>query len=145
MPRDYIGDQTYEAQPITNNKIHKIGSVENRQMRQSYQLNSAYHELLPQDYPRPQGFYSPKAPMMSSPVTPKVMHSPVARTYLSPHQQSPISNPMSPINTYKESNSQGVSHRASPRINKAEDKLIRPDGYNFRRREKITVTSKRRH
>lgn len=94
-------------------------------MRQSYQLNSAHHELLPQDYPSsrtPQAFYSPKAPMMSSPVTPKVMHSPVARSaYMGPlsprSPQSPhSSNPLSPMQNYKA----GVSQKASPRVHKEE-------------------------
>lgn len=87
-------------------------------MRQSYQQNSYHHELLPQDYARtPNNYYSPKVQLISSPVTPKAMHSPVARSgYLSPHQPSPSIHPVSPLQQYKHSHA--PSQQASPRIHK---------------------------
>lgn len=84
--------------------MHKLGTLENKQMRQSYQMNSLNNELIPQDYPRTANiFYSPNAPICSSPVTPKILHSPVAKgTYMSPPmtQNSPY-QPQSPVGVHQ--------------------------------------------
>ena len=80
---DYKGErQQLQAQ---SHNVYKLGTLENKQMRQSYQMNSLNNELVPQDYARtPNIFYSPNPAVCSSPITPKVMHSPVSKGYLSP-------------------------------------------------------------
>ena len=97
--------------------MYKLGSAENKQMRQSYQINSINNELIPQDYQRsPQMFFSPQQPIFSSPVTPKVLHSPTSRgVYLSPPQNpSNPSNPMTP--TTHGPQSPGIHHTQKTHI-----------------------------
>ena len=93
---DYKGEwQQMQAQ---SKNIYKLGTLENKQMRQSYQMNSFNNELIPQDYPRtPNIFYSPKPAVCSSPISPKIMHSPRAKGgYLSPPITQQNQGPNSP-------------------------------------------------
>lgn len=114
-------------------------------MRQSYQMNSVNNELIPQDFPRtPNMFFSPNAQMCSSPVTPKVIHSPTSKgMYLSP--------PTTASSPYQ-AHSPGVHHIGRPghRVHKNPESKRYPNphqvenDYNFRKREKLVVTSSRR-
>lgn len=122
---------------MRDQNTHKLGTMENRQMRQSYQINSWDNELVPQDYPR-----SPCTPFYSSPITPKVMYSPAQGVPFSPNAHFHVAPP-SPS-----SGKLGMG-RPSPRIHKEPElrgyqQRSEPNDYNFKRREKITVTASSR-
>ena len=96
-------------------------------------MNSYNNELIPQDYPRNSNvFYSPNAPICSSPVTPKILHSPVAKAmYVSPPMapSSPY-QPQSPVHHIGRQTHRGAKNpetKRSPALNVEND-------YNFRRR-----------
>lgn len=75
--------------------IHKLGSAENKKMRQQYQINSFGNELITHDY-----IVTPQTPnyLYSAPMSPKPpeMYSPnIHVNYVMQNPQSPVT-PRSP-------------------------------------------------
>lgn len=82
---DYLEEERKKYQDI-----HRLGTTENRKMRQHYQQNSYGNELIPQDYA-----LSPPTPnyLYSTPVSPKpqeVQSKHIHVNYMSPTPQSPM-------------------------------------------------------
>ena len=80
---------------MKTNNVHQLGSNENRKMRQSYQVNSFNHDLLPQDQPRTPQPMTPNY-IFSSPTSPKIMHSPNSHNNPQYVMMSPKATPSSP-------------------------------------------------